>query len=196
MKGYTSRTEIENYLLTDIDVSFHAQTDRWIEDIEAYIENITGRVFIADSTATARKYDGDNTSVLLIDDCVEVVEVFTGDDDDPLSYGESGVDDDFLVYPANILPKTRLKRVDGSWGRGNQNIEVSAKWGYSVAAPFDIRHAATVLVAGIINFGNQAEGEIQSMSIGRYNVTYKDNKQWEDFEKLKDVFNHYKKYML
>ena len=196
MKGYTDIESVENYLLTSIDSGFAAQVEDWIAAMEAYVDNITGRNFIADSVASQRVYDGDNTTSLIIDDCVQITSVQIGSEA-ALNKDESDVDDDYYIYPLNILPKTGIRLVNGyfpSWPP--QTVKVTAKWGYSVEVPADIKHAVTLLVAGIINFGNQAEGEIQSMSIGRYNVTYKDNKQWEDFQKLDKVFEHYKKYTI
>ena len=191
MKGYTNKNEIENYLLIDIDASFNAQVTRWIEDVEKYIDQQTGRNFIADAVATVKKYDGDNSRVLLIDDCVAVTEVKI-DTQTPLI-----ADDEYFLYPANDLPKTKIRLATGyfpSWPF--QNVSVKAKWGFSVDVPADIRSAATILAAGIINYSLNAEGEIKSMSIGRYTVTYKDEKQWQDFDRLKDVFQAYKKYFL
>lgn len=195
MKGYTNLTTIENYLLTVIDSAFVGQIEEWIADIEKYIDMKTGRNFIADTVATVKKYDGDNSRALLIDDCVEVTEVKIGTDD-PLSVAVPG-EEDYFLYPANDLPKTKIKLAGGvfpSWPM--QGISVKAKWGFSVDVPADIRQAATVLIAGIINYSLQAEGEVKSMSIGRYTVTYKDEKQWQDFDRLEEVFKHYVKYNL
>lgn len=193
MKGYTNKTEIENYLLINIDESFWDQVNRWIADVETYIDNKTGRNFIAES-ASARLFDGDGSRELLIDDCIEVTEVKIGDDD-PLNKDESGVDDDYFVYPANLLPKTKIKLINGIFpSHPPQTISIKAKWGYSEDVPGDIQNVATVLVAGIINYSLNAEGEVKSMSIGRYNVTYKDERQWNDFERIEDTLNAYKKY--
>ena len=130
MKGYTSRIEIQNYLLITIDASQQAQVDAWITGMEAYVDRMTGRNFIADAVASEKKYDGDNTGVLLIDDCVEVSEI-TIDDGDPLDT------DDYYLYPANELPKRKIKYPGGTFPRGYQNISVTAKWGYSVTVPED-----------------------------------------------------------
>jgi hypothetical protein len=195
MKGYTNKTEIENYLLINIDESFWDQITRWITDIETYIDNKTGRNFIAES-ASAKLYDGDGSTTLLIDDCIEVTEVKIGTDD-PLVKDESGLDDDYFIYPSNLLPKTKIRLVSGHFpSYPPQTVQITAKWGYSEEVPGDIQQIATVLVAGIINYSLNAEGEVKSMAIGRYNVTYKDEKQWQDFERVSEVFEYYKKYNL
>lgn len=194
VKGYTNKTELENYLLIDIDASFWTQVERWIEDIEKYIDNKTGRNFIADSMATIKKYDGDNTTKLLIDDCVDVTELRIGTDM-PLIKDESGEDDDYFLYPLNSEVINRIELVNGYFPRWpRQTVSVKAKWGFSAVCPGDIRNTATVMVAGIINYSLQAEGEVKSMSIGRYNVTYKDEKQWQDFDRVEEILKNYVKY--
>ena len=190
MKGYTSRQQIENYLLITVDPSFYTQINSWIEQIETYIDKTTGRNFIADTVASAKLYDGDGTSELLIDDCVDVTEVKI--DDDVLV---EGTDEDYLVYPANDLPKTKIKLLNDIFSHYNrQTISITGKWGYSVAVPTDITMVATVLVAGMVNYSLNAEGEIKSRSIGTYSVTFKDEKQWQDFDRVQKVLDYYKKY--
>lgn len=199
-KGYTNKTEIENYTLTTIDATFNSQIDNWIEAMENYIDQMTGRNFIADavSSETVRYYDGDNTGKLLIDDCIEVLEIENGDgniltpDTSPLK-----ADGDFLLYPANRLPITRIELRGGyfpAWPK--RNVKVTARFGYSENVPADIKQVATVLVAGIMNYGNNSDGEVKSMNIGSYSVTYKDEKQWQDFERVGEILANYKKMII
>ena len=200
---YTSVTKIENYLLTDIAVGFVYQIDEWIEVIEAYIDKYTDRNFIADTTASYKTYEieskkatviGDYKQTireLIIDDCVEVEELQI--DDKVVSASN------YLLYPINSLPKIRIKLKDISglsFTKGEQNIKVKAKWGSSVDCPPDISFVATVLVAGIVNYSLNAEGEVKSESIGGYSVTYKDEKQWQDLERAKEILQGYKKIIL
>lgn len=197
-KGYTNRTEVQNYLLTKVKEEFWAQVDRWIEQIERYIDEETGRNFIADSALSTRLFDGSGTNKQLIDDCVEISQVKLSKDADPLE-DESG-SEAYFKYPNNArlrtppVPYTRLELACGSFPRGKQNIRVRAKWGYSTSVPQDIKFAATVLVAGIVNFSNDSEGEVQSMTIGRYSVTYKTKQEWQDFEQIQGILDHYRKY--
>jgi hypothetical protein len=73
-------------------------------------------------------------------------------------------------------------------------VKVTGKWGYSAAAPGPIKQAATILVAGIINYSWNAEGEVQSMTIGRYSVSYKTDSGWKDFERIPNILKSYKKF--
>jgi hypothetical protein len=60
--------------------------------------------------------------------------------------------------------------------------------------PADIKFAATVLVAGIINYSADVAGEVKSMSLGGYSVTYKDEKQWQDFDRVSEILKLNKKF--
>ncbi len=191
MKGYTTRAFIENYLLITIDASFYAQVDEWIAEIEKYIDEKTGRNFKSDGTASVRFYDGDGTRELLIDDCTAIEEVKIN--------GDVIATTDYVTYPENAvakgLPFTKIKLIGSVFPRYPEQINsVEAKWGYSVAIPSDIKTAATILVAGIINYSLNADGEVASETIGRYTVTYKDEKNWQDFNRVGEILKYYRKY--
>lgn len=203
MKGYTTRQQIENYLLITIDPSFYTQVNSWIEQMEKYIDQVTGRNFVADAVATERLFDGNNANIFGIDDCISITSLKQGDGSisSPSIYWTTLVkDQDYMEYPANHaaddLPISELRNLGTIFYKGFQNIKIKAKWGYSVTAPTDIITVTTILVAGIINYSLNAEGEVKTMSIGRYSVTYKDEKQWQDFDRIKGILEYYKKYDL
>ena len=191
-KGYTNQVLIENYLLITIDASFATQISDWIAKVEDFIDAYTGRNFIADATASARLFDGLGTNAMNIDDCVAITK---------LEYGiESPLTEiltaDYLKYPANELPITRLMMRYSVFPKDLQNIKITAKWGYSVAVPADIEFAATILAAGVINYSLNADGEVSSMTIGRYSVSYKDEKQWQDFDRANKILDMYRRIRL
>jgi len=199
-KGYTTKTEIENYILNTIDDSFNSQIDTWIASVEKVIDNYTGRNFKADNTATARVYDGDDTNELIIDECVEISQVEVGED----LYGESFVTvpstgtDKYILYPANHtahnVPIHKIVLTNRDFLKGKQNQKITAKWGYSTTPPEDIRFAATVFVSGVLNQHRQGGDEIKSESIGSYSVTYNtDNgvNSWADFDKAQKILDQY-----
>lgn len=187
-KGYTNKGQIENYLLTTINAIFHDQLDDWIAMMETHINRITGRNFIADTVVSEKTYDGNGESELLIDDAVEITSIKID--------GVALDSDEYYIYPANDKPKNILRRSSGGiWAKDDQNITVTAKWGYSETVPHDIVFATTVLVAGIINYSSKdSQGQIQTKTVGRYSVTYKDKKQWQDFEQIDKIIRSYKKY--
>lgn len=204
-RGYTTIADIEDYLLIDIIASFEDRVKEWIAMMEKFVEKETGRVFIADTEeeASVKNYQiskelavmvgryFETKRSLLIADCVKVLELKID--------GIVITPTDYLFYPANELPITRIKLKDDSglsFASGEQNIEVKAQWGYSVKCPADINFATTVLVAGIINFSGNMEGEVKSESIGSYSVTFKEAKDWQDFERAKEILQQYKKIVI
>jgi hypothetical protein len=191
LKGYTTRQQIENYLLITVDASFYTQVNSWIEQIEKYIDQTTGRNFIADTVASRKYYDGDGTNELLTDDFIELtkLEIDEVEIDD-----ESGLYANYILYPLNTECKNKIKLRYDNFTKEMQNIYVTAKWGYSAAVPADIMIAATVFVAGILNYSCPQKGNLKSLTVGQYSVTYKDEQGWQDFARAKDILESYKKY--
>ena len=197
MKNYTSVTKIKNYLSIDIAPELETQVEEWIASMEDYIDGYTGRNFKADIDASVKKYEVEKrydtfgtrpVLGLFIDDCVTVSELKIDDVLIPNT--------EYLLYPINSLPITRIKIKKNSnyyFTVGEQNISVKAKWGYSVAVPEDIEFACTVLVAGIINYSKKGVGEIASEALGNYSVSYKTEKEWQDFNRTKEILNNYVK---
>ena len=194
-KGYCAVTDIEEYLLTEVLGSFEPKVSNWIRETEAYIERITGRVFIAESSASERWFDSDGLSEQKIDECVEITEVLVYDQYEELLFTLTNADD-YIIYPYNETPIRKLiKKVKSNkyFYQGTRNLKVTAKWGYSTEVPDLIRFATTVIAAGVVNFSNNSDGEIASERIGEYSVTYKNEAQWADFERAKDIINSYRK---
>jgi hypothetical protein len=198
MKGYTNKTNIEAYLGKDDGVS-DAVLETYIETVENIIDGLTDRNFVADTVASARLYDGTGNDLLLVDDCVAITKVEVGLDtygNDFQEVSATGADRYFVRpnnYSVNSVPITSIELSARDWPAGRQNNRVTAKWGYSASVPADITFAATVFVAGILNFANDP-ASIQSEKIGEYAVTYVEgSSQWGDFMGAKTILNQYKK---
>jgi len=198
MKGYCSVEDIENYTLTEVLETFATNVEFWIEVIEGFIDNETGRNFIADTVASKRYFDGNGECNLYIDECIEIsgLKIYNSLGD---LLHELTKDTHYLIHPYNELPIRKvLSKLSNPIGfsrfyKGQKNIEVNAKWGYSLEVPAQIKFACTVLVAGIVNYSNNAEGEIKSEKIGdAYSVTYKDE-QWKDYETAKEIIKSFTK---
>lgn len=191
-KGYTDQENVENFLLTTIDGAFLTQFDTWVEGVEAFIEGYTGRVFIADASASARRFVGDNTQKLLIDDCVAITKVEQGD-----FYGETYTEitsGNYEAFPLNETPKTMIGIKRTVWGAGIHRV--TAKWGYSVACPADVKFAATVLVAGIINTQTKTGTAKIKEKIGNYEVQYSDENGIASYERAMAILNAYRKLVI
>lgn len=197
-KGYTTRAKVENYLLTEVDESFHDQVDEWIEDIERFIDESTGRNFIADEEASARLYNGNDTNELEIDDCVEIDTVELGDGFYADNFTET---EGYITLPANAIvkgfPIKAIHLKEDTFIKGLQNHRITARWGYSATCPGDISMVATLLVAHIYKFGRGGiAGGISQERIGNYSVTYQDGKDKEAMEQAMAVLAKYKRYYL
>jgi hypothetical protein len=192
MKGYTDKNSVERYMLVDIDSSFNTQIDEWIEVAESIIDNYTGRNFIADTSYSSKNYNGDGTHILLVDDFVELEKIEMGDPAYP-SLVEELDSDNYHIYPLNETPKNKIY-YDYAFSVGEENVEVSAKWGYSVSCPADIKLAATILVSFMIEEAWESQSETESETIGSYSITYnKSNKNTSKFDRLKSILDSYKR---
>ncbi len=188
----TTKANVEKYLLTTIDSSFDTQIAAWIAGVDEYINHETRRQIEADASESSHRYDGIGKHKLMIDDFVSISKVETYasiTDVDPEDITEY-----MYYYPANSTPKWRLESTL-HLPVGQQNIAVTGIRGtYATGSiPADITQAATVLVAGIVNYSNQSEGEIKSESIGRYTVTYVTEKQSNDYNMAMGTLEHHKR---
>lgn len=188
MKGYTSKQALENYTLQTINASFDAQIDSWIEAMEKFIEKYTGRIFIADTDASEKVYDGDGGSEQKFDEFIELTKVELGEDTKTEVLAAN-----YRTYPNNDERKNKIQLKEDYFTKGYQNVTITAKWGYSAECPEDIKLAATILLAGVINYSNNAKGKIRSEGIGRYSVTY-DDQGWQDFKRTMMILNSYKRF--
>ena len=188
---YCTIEDVKNYLLINIEEWFEPQVEKWIGQVSRMIDRQTNRDFQAtdpDESGTepeTRKYDGTGKRTLFVDEFVKVASVKVD--------GQEIAAADYLLYPANKKPHYSIELAGRSFSRGRQNVEISAFWGYSVEVPEDIRFAATVLVAGIINNSNQHEGEVSSESWGRYTVTYRSKKELTDFQSAKSILKSFRR---
>jgi len=205
-RQYCTIEEIENYMSVEIEASFEAQVLEWVEWMTEYIETVTERVFEADAANSEKIYEvtlGRMTDVagtssgsreLVVNEFVN-----TSTSSMKLTMDDVELDEDqFLLYPATVeeLPKVRLvfKKDTGLvFTEGEQNIKVEAKWGYSIDVPDQIKFAVIVLVAGMINNSWSSEGEMKSVTIGRYKMQFKDKKELQDFDRVQDILKTYSK---
>lgn len=193
-KAYTTRQAVENYLLITIDPSFYAQVETWIGEVEAQIDQETEQNFKADAVDSIRKYSGDGSNVLLIDDCVSVSYVVIKSTDGSVVYDDLVAGEDYFLEPDNETPKDKITLYGYRFSRGIQNIEVTAKWGSSVDVPANIQFAAMVLLSNIINGSFTSEGELQSLTAGKVTMTFKQQEKIDDYGKVEKILESYKRY--
>jgi hypothetical protein len=178
----TTKSQVQNYTLLNIDDSFDSQFESWVSQVTHYIETVTGRRFSVDDEPTERSYDGNGRDTLVIDEYSEMDSVTVEGDEIT----------DFKEYPANKDVKYKLF-YENKFPQGKQNVVVSARFGEAV--PADLLHVATVLVAGIMQASIKTDGAITSERIGNYNVSYTD-KQVEDYKLAMDTLTRYRNYSI
>ena len=204
MREYTTVEEIENYLLVTIDNAFTSQIKTWIEDMSEYIEGETGRVFEADDVATEKIYETQHTHTVELGDYHDklntlYVDEFVSGSNSLSIAGTLVATDDYIFYPINTNPKMRVKLTDTSgltYDVGEQNIQFEACWGFSETCPRPIKFACTVFVSGIILNSLSQEGELASVTIGRYTASYRDKKQMNDFDRATEILTKYTKVLI
>jgi len=201
-QAYTTQAAVEGYLLETVPDALVPRLEEYISAVGAYIARYTGRQFVAEASATARVYDGDDTEVLPIDECVAITKVERGND----TYGGTfteltlGGASGYITLPNNAaargLPFRQIMYRGGEWPCGEQNNRITARWGYSITAPADIQFAATIFVSGIINAQQPNAGQVSSEKIGNYSVTYKTPSALADYERALAILDQYKLHAL
>ena len=188
-KGYTTKVDVEAYMGKAVPSTATAFIDVWIESVEQMIEKITDRVFKADATASERVYDGQGGVRQKFDEFVIDSETTPGvtiklGEEEPRTTVAAG---DFRIYPNNQENKNTIDLKSATFNLGNQNVRITAKWGAYKAVPADIKLAATIIVAGLVNNSSPDKGAMRSESFGAYSVTYATEKGWGDFNNAKQI---------
>jgi hypothetical protein len=95
-------------------------------------------------------FDGNGLDRLWISPCTAVVSVLV----DGMAVVENT---DFITYPYNSTPKWRLDMMPngGTWTQWQKNIEIDAYWGGYTDTPEDINEACIILVARLLQGGQQ-----------------------------------------
>lgn len=197
-KAYTTEAKIAAYL-GGITITSGA-TANVILATQDFIDRYTGRNFKADTNASARLYDGNDTQAIIIDDCVDITKVEQGLDawGDNFSEVLSTGTDRYYELPANYaqegVPIRKIGLRSRFFSAGHANHRITGKWGYSTSVPDDISHAATVIASGMY-YQNRGEntGPIKSEKIGEYQVSYADEKGLNDLEIAMATLDRYKK---
>jgi hypothetical protein len=187
-----TKQDIENYLMVEIDPTFDTQLDVWISAVQKWIDSFIDRTLIMNETAQTRIFDAKKHESVIIDSCNDVEEVRISD--------ELMSDEEYITFPYNSAIKWQIRRKSGYFPTGVGNISVKAKWGMfpENEIPDDIRLAATILVAHLLNSAkNPASGaEVKSETIGRYSVSYVTSEERSKILQAKDLLDPYKRLSL
>jgi len=195
---YTTKSRIQNFLMINIDDSFEEEINEWISVATNFIDNYTGTTFESDND-TYRLYDGDGSKEILVDDFTTFTKIEILDEDGNVNYTIDR-STEYYAYPANKDYKNRIVLESsnapiGHFPKGNLNVKLYATFGRSADVPDDIRHVATMLVAGIIEEKNiDIAGNIKSETLGEYSVTLQDLDKIGRRLKVYDILDRYRIY--
>jgi len=152
MPAYTTQTQIENHLGRVLTANEAGNVAMLISGISKLVESYTGRKFVADTEASDRYYDIENSQELFIDDFQELTEVAV---EPTFSLGEATETllvegTDFIVYPLNLTNDITCYsslRFVSPYLRAPRRFRVKAKWGSTSTCPDEITQIVTQLVA-------------------------------------------------
>jgi hypothetical protein len=195
MPSFTTKEKVEDYLAITIDAALNASVTAWIEAISDYIEKFTGRYFTPPTAFETRKFDGNGKERQTVDDFIEIQKLVV----DGVEISSA----DYFTYPANKIPKTTVELKTGlarnsrqvvsqsfyQFTDYQQNVEITAKFGYADTVPAVIELAATKLVGGIIKeaVGDKDIKEVTSETLGDYQATYANIKDIAHALKIEDL---------
>lgn len=185
MLHYTTEENIEKYLTITIDdAQMSARISAWIGAVSRFADKYCNRTLMVENSDT-RKFSGQGTATLHIDEAAEIVSV-TPDGGDALDLA------DLVEYPLNRGNILALRSKNGYFERGMANYDVEAYFGYMRATgvtnqvpdnvPDELQLAVTMLVAGIVNLSRKGGDNVQSEKVGIYSYTVKDLESKEDYK--------------
>ena len=182
--GYATLAEAKAYL-NIVDSIDDTMLESMVEAASRAIDNIAGRRFYLDTSASARLYRGTNPYIITVDDFGSTtglaLALDTGGDgtyETVLTYNT-----DYVVEPFNAIamgkPYTQITLVGGQllpWLLPNlrPSVQLTAKWGYPTV-PDDISQACLILTADMYkrkdsvggNLGISELGAIRMSPLGR-----------------------------
>jgi len=182
--GYATLAEAKAYL-SIADSIDDTMLEAMVMSASRAIDNIAGRRFYLDASASARQYRSNNPYILTVDDFGSTtglaLALDTGGDgtyETTLTYNT-----DYIVEPFNAVamgkPYTQVTLVSGQLlpyllPNYRPSVQLTAKWGYP-SVPYDISQACLILTADMYkrkdsvggNLGISELGAIRMSPLGR-----------------------------
>lgn len=179
--SYTTSANVSDFLQKTLSDDENASLSGFIlSAVDSWIDRYLQTTF-ASVSATTRLYDG-GVKNLDIDPCSSITSVKSLNTDGSTSYDyDLTVTPDVVFEPANETIKREIRKRNGTFPSGMQNIAVAAKFTeydfVNSQVPSDIILVATRLASGIVNSGkvSGAGGNIQSESLEGHSITYDTN---------------------
>ena len=181
---YTTKLDVQNYLLKTIGTSFDAALTSHIAAMSEYIDRTIGYP-LHRTTETERKYDGTGNNFLKIDPVHTITSVTVGGEALDMTF-------EAVQRPYNTDTKTELILQLKSFPQGLANVSVTGIHCLRKELPEQIKWACTVLVALTVQQVDEQREGVQSEKIGDYSVTYQDQKQRGDLIRAKEIINSFR----
>ena len=148
--GYTTLASAKTLLGVTL-TTHEADLERAIEAASRTIDQVAGRRFYADGSATARIYTPDHPKTLFVDDISTTTGLVVASETTYGTWGQSWTINDwtgsygFRVEPADYgAPYWRLEALSGVWPETRHSVSVTATWGYP-SVPTEIAQACLLL---------------------------------------------------
>lgn len=184
---YTTIEAVFDYLKLEVPSEsdpLTEQVEQWIVAMSRYIDAYCNRPIWREGIETF-KYDGDDTDLLHITDCI-----------DP-SVTVDGREVEVLSYPTNKEYTSRIVLTAGEkFTKGRQNVEVTAVHSMNLYLPDEVQLACTILVAGLYNAREVSDKVGTTERIGSYSVTYRTEEEKRDFASVKNLLSAYRRIAL
>lgn len=192
---YITESDLENFILEDIDSSYSAWINTIIASVEAYIDQYCGTNFAANNNSADRYFDGSGAEDLYIGPVQSISAVKILD-----SFGNvlSTLNaSDYYLYPLQPVNTGEYDRLRlngaGQYGifpDGARTVQVTGVWGYS-AVPAPVKMAGVQMAAKLINEGLRG-GQVSSETLGSYSVAYRQVDEVSESMGIKDILNQYR----
>lgn len=198
--AYITESDLENFILQDIDSSYSTWIATVIGYVEEYIDQYLGTSFAGSSAGVIRYFDGSGQNELFVGDFTALTEVKILDTDgnDLFTLVQ---DEDYYLYPLNSTVKNSIRlvrsgRAGGIFPGYNRAVKITGTYGYGSAnIPAPIKLVAIKLASKIINEGLRG-GQVSSETLGSYSIDYKEIDETTEAMGIKDILNKYRPILL
>lgn len=190
--AYIVESDLENFILHDIDPSFSTWITSVIAMVEDYIDKYCGTDF-TNATSEDRYFDGSGSRELYVGPLQSVSSLQILDVNGNVEITLTATTD-YHLYPLNETIKERIVLAQGgqyqAFPARIRAVKVTGVFGYD-AAPEPVKLAAIQLAAKIINEGLRG-GQVSAETLGSYHIDYREVEEATESLGIKEILNQYR----
>lgn len=186
-KAYTTKTNVEKYLVKTINASENDNIAQFIESMSLMMDSYCARP-LHDTEEATIKYDGTGGELLHVQDCNTVTAVVMDGMD---------ITADIFEYPTTKDYTSRIALNGVNFNKGRQNIEVTAipAMHGGETPPANIVQACTMLVGMMVRMQILGDDAGVTERMGDYTITYPKGYK-SDMDLVKSILNGYRRISL